>query len=94
VWRNLGHPSGERIALVPPMQNQSRARRHVTRVAFKRVLIDRCLIPGGYLSDAGIAMLVRHAERRLTREPVDTVHADRGAGGGPDMPDMHDGDGV
>jgi len=62
--------------------------------AFKRVLIDRCLIPGGYLSDAGIAMLVRHAERRLTREPVDTVHADRGAGGGPDMPDMHDGDGV
>jgi capsular polysaccharide export protein len=34
--------------------------------AFKRVLIDRCLIPGGYLSEEGIAMLVTHAERRLT----------------------------
>ncbi|MEG8023708.1 hypothetical protein QP162_03190 [Sphingomonas aurantiaca] len=44
--------------------------------AFKRVLIDRCLIPGGYLSDEGIAMLVRHAVRRLTgADPVDHPEA-------------------
>lgn len=34
--------------------------------AFRRVLIDRCLIPGGYASDEGIAQLTRHAVARLT----------------------------
>ena len=34
--------------------------------AFRRVLIDRCLIPGGYGSDEGVDMLVDHARARLT----------------------------
>ncbi|WP_298398605.1 capsular biosynthesis protein [Sphingobium sp.] len=35
--------------------------------AFKRVLIDRCLIHGGLLSDEGLEMLVANAVERLTR---------------------------
>lgn len=35
--------------------------------AFKRVLIDRCLIRGGLLSDEGLEMLVANAVDRLTR---------------------------
>ncbi|MEC3912040.1 capsular biosynthesis protein [Sphingobium sp. CR2-8] len=35
--------------------------------AFRRVLIDRCLIRGGLLSDTGLDMLVRHAVERLER---------------------------
>lgn len=33
--------------------------------AFRRVLVERCLIPGGYLSEEGIAMLVEGARARL-----------------------------
>ena len=33
--------------------------------AFRRVLIDRCLIHGGYFSEEGLAMLVAGALRRL-----------------------------
>ncbi|SEJ78560.1 capsular polysaccharide export protein [Sphingobium sp. AP50] len=35
--------------------------------AFKRVLIDRCLIRGGLLSDEGLELLVANAVERLTR---------------------------
>ncbi|WP_022681470.1 capsule biosynthesis protein [Sphingobium bisphenolivorans] len=38
--------------------------------AFRRVLIDRCLIRGGLLSDEGLEMLVRNAAERLTRREV------------------------
>jgi capsular polysaccharide export protein len=37
--------------------------------AFRRVLIDRCLIRGGLLSDQGLAMLVGNAVDRLCAEP-------------------------
>lgn len=33
--------------------------------AFRRVLIDRCLIPGGFFSDEAIAKVVRHAIARF-----------------------------
>lgn len=42
--------------------------------AFRRVLIDRCLIHGGYFSDEGLTMLVKGALRRLeTTEPKTSV---------------------
>jgi capsular polysaccharide export protein len=42
--------------------------------AFRRVLIDRCLIHGGYFSDEGLAMLVKGALRRLEAlEPKTSV---------------------
>lgn len=34
--------------------------------AFRRVLIERCLIPGGFFSDHGLNLLVRSAVARLT----------------------------
>jgi capsular polysaccharide export protein len=37
--------------------------------AFRRVLIDRCLIRGGLLSEEGLEMLVENAVERLTRKP-------------------------
>jgi capsular polysaccharide export protein len=44
--------------------------------AFRRVLIEWCLIPGGYGSDEGVAMLVDHARARLTaRVPMGVVGA-------------------
>lgn len=36
-----------------------------TFAAFRRVLIDRCLIPGGFFSDEAIAKVVRHAIARF-----------------------------
>lgn len=33
--------------------------------AFRRVLVDRCLIPGGFFSDAAIQKVVRHAVARF-----------------------------
>ncbi len=33
--------------------------------AFRRVLIDRCLIPGGFFSDDALALVVRHAIARF-----------------------------
>lgn len=36
--------------------------------AFRRVLIDRCLVRGGLLSDEGLELLVRNAVERLTEE--------------------------
>jgi capsular polysaccharide export protein len=42
--------------------------------AFRRVLIDRCLIHGGYFSDEGLSMLVKGALRRLEmHEPKTSV---------------------
>ncbi|HWI87527.1 MAG TPA: capsular biosynthesis protein [Sphingomonas sp.] len=42
--------------------------------AFRRVLIDRCLIHGGYFSDEGLSMLVKGALQRLeTLEPRTSV---------------------
>jgi len=38
--------------------------------AFRRVLVDRCLIHGGYFSDEGLAMLVAGAAARLTASPA------------------------
>ncbi|KEQ51760.1 capsule biosynthesis protein [Sphingobium chlorophenolicum] len=37
--------------------------------AFRRVLIDRCLIRGGLLSEEGLRLLVDNAVERLTRQP-------------------------
>jgi len=36
--------------------------------AFRRVLLDRCLVPGGYGSDEGVALLVEGVAERLLRE--------------------------
>lgn len=36
--------------------------------AFRKVLVDRCLIRGGLLSEEGLSMLVGHAVERLCRE--------------------------
>lgn len=41
--------------------------------AFRRVLVDRCLIRGGLLSDEGLAMLVRNAVERLLHQRVEVV---------------------
>ena len=38
--------------------------------AFRRVLIDRCLIRGGLLSEEGLSMLVRNAVDRLCAAPI------------------------
>jgi len=40
--------------------------------AFRRVLIDRCLIHGGYFSDEGLAMLVQGALKRLEMDEPKT----------------------
>ncbi|MFD1106655.1 capsule biosynthesis protein [Sphingobium olei] len=41
--------------------------------AFRRVLINQCLIRGGLLSEEGLAMLVNNAVKRLAGEPVRSV---------------------
>lgn len=40
--------------------------------AFRRVLIDRCLIRGGLLSDEGLQLLVKNAVERLCRDRAET----------------------
>lgn len=47
--------------------------------AFRRVLIDRCLIRGGLLSEEGLQMLVANAVDRLLRERVAIVPLPKGA---------------
>lgn len=41
-----------------------------TFAAFRRVLIDRCLIPGGFFSEEALAMVVRHAIARFEGQPI------------------------
>jgi len=41
-----------------------------TFAAFRRVLIDRCLIPGGFFSAPALEKVVRHAVARLERRPI------------------------
>ncbi len=41
-----------------------------TFAAFRRVLIDRCLIPGGFFSAEGLAKVVRHAVARFEGRPL------------------------
>lgn len=38
--------------------------------AFRRVLIERCLIPGGFFSDAALGKVVRHAVARFEGRPL------------------------
>jgi capsular polysaccharide export protein len=47
--------------------------------AFRRVLIDRCLIRGGLLSEEGLRLLVENAVERLTRRPPARTPARRAA---------------
>ncbi|WP_327752700.1 capsular biosynthesis protein [Sphingobium sp. SJ10-10] len=46
--------------------------------AFRRVLIDRCLIRGGLLSEEGLRLLVENAVERLTRRPPAQAPVRRG----------------
>lgn len=46
--------------------------------AFRRVLVDRCLIRGGLLSEEGLQMLVDNAVERLAREPAEVVAIPQG----------------
>lgn len=41
-----------------------------TFAAFRRVLIERCLIPGGFFSDEALEKVVRHAVARLKGRPM------------------------
>ncbi len=41
-----------------------------TFAAFRRVLIERCLIPGGFFSDEALDKVVRHAVARLEGRPI------------------------
>ncbi|WP_347303265.1 capsular biosynthesis protein [Croceibacterium sp. TMG7-5b_MA50] len=41
-----------------------------TFAAFRRVLIERCLIPGGFFSDEALDKVVRHAVARLEGHPL------------------------
>ncbi|HZF82280.1 MAG TPA: capsular biosynthesis protein [Burkholderiaceae bacterium] len=41
-----------------------------TFAAFRRVLIERCLIPGGFFSEGALAKVVRHAIARLEGNPI------------------------
>jgi capsular polysaccharide export protein len=38
--------------------------------AFRRVLIDRCLIPGGFFSDVALNKVVAHAVARFEGRPL------------------------
>lgn len=38
--------------------------------AFRRVLIDRCLIPGGFFSKHALSVVVRHAIARFEGQPI------------------------
>lgn len=46
-----------------------------TYEAFRRVLMDRCLIRGGLLSEEGLKLLVENAVERLTRPAINKVPA-------------------
>lgn len=41
-----------------------------TFAAFRRVLVERCLIPGGFFSEEALAKVVRHAVARLEGHPI------------------------
>jgi len=41
-----------------------------TFAAFRRVLIERCLIPGGFFSEEALDKVVRHAVARLEGQPI------------------------
>jgi capsular polysaccharide export protein len=41
-----------------------------TFTAFRRVLIDRCLIPGGFFSNEALDKVVRHAIARFEGQPI------------------------
>jgi capsular polysaccharide export protein len=41
--------------------------------AFRRVLIDRCLIPGGFFSDEALSMVVDHAVARFERRAAEAA---------------------
>lgn len=41
-----------------------------TFAAFRRVLVERCLIPGGFFSEEALAKVVRHAVARLEGRPI------------------------
>lgn len=41
-----------------------------TFAAFRRVLIERCLIPGGFFSEEALAKVVRHAVARFEGQPI------------------------
>lgn len=41
-----------------------------TFAAFQRILIEHCLIPGGFFSDAALAKVVEHAVARFERRPL------------------------
>ena len=41
-----------------------------TFAAFRRVLIDRCLIPGGFFSDEALDKVVQHAIARFEGSPL------------------------
>jgi capsular polysaccharide export protein len=41
-----------------------------TFAAFRRVLIERCLIPGGFFSEEALDKVVRHAIRRFEGRPI------------------------
>jgi capsular polysaccharide export protein len=41
-----------------------------TFAAFRRVLVDRCLIPGGFFSEEALEKVVRHAIARLEGRPL------------------------
>lgn len=41
-----------------------------TFAAFRRVLIERCLIPGGFFSEEALDKVVRHAVARLEGRPI------------------------
>ena len=47
--------------------------------AFRRVLVDRCLIRGGLLSDEGLQLLVANAIERLEKEPSEVLPLPRPA---------------
>ena len=38
--------------------------------AFRRVLVDRCLIPGGFFSDVALEKVVAHAVARFEGRPL------------------------
>lgn len=42
----------------------------ITFAAFRRVLIDRCLIPGGFFSDEALDKVVQHAIARFEGRPL------------------------
>jgi capsular polysaccharide export protein len=41
--------------------------------AFRRVLVDRCLIPGGFFSEEALSIVVKHAIARFEGRPIPPV---------------------